>query len=436
MSLAKFAQDNDVAFFLFNFTDLLGAQRSKLVPASAVETMEQSGAGFAGFAAWLDLTPADADMFVIPDTKAVIQLPWRPEIAWVPGDPYMHGKPLDQGPRNVLKRVIALAEDRGLRMKVGVEPEFHLITADGNNISDADDTQTKPCYDQSALMRRLDLIAEICRNMEGLGWRPYQNDHEDANGQFEINWNYADALTMADQLCFFKFMVKSIAEKHGYRATFMPKPFEEITGNGCHTHISLWSTDGEDRNLFEDHADKNGQGLSVLGYQFIAGLLDNAPGLVSLTNSSVNSYKRINAKPTLSGATWSPSYISYAGNNRTHMIRIPDTGRIELRLPDSSANPYLMMAGILAAGLDGISRAAQPGPRLDVNMYTDLEAQRKAKQLPKNLLDALRSFEANSVLVDTLGEEASRSFLKLKKDEWARYSAAVSPWERENTLDC
>jgi glutamine synthetase len=436
MSLAKFAKDNEIAFFLFNFTDLLGVQRSKLVPASAVEPMEQSGAGFAGFAAWLDLTPADADMFVIPDAKAVIRLPWRPEIAWVPGDPYMHGRPLEQGPRNVLKRVIELAVDRGFRMKVGVEPEFHLISTDGSSISDANDTQIKPCYDQFALMRRLEVIAEICGSMEGLGWRPYQNDHEDANGQFEINWHYADALTMADQLCFFKFMVKSIAEKHGYRATFMPKPFEEITGNGCHTHISLWSTEDEDRNLFEDHSDKEGQGLSALGYQFIAGLLDNAPGLVSLTNSSVNSFKRINSKPTLSGSSWSPSCISFAGNNRTHMIRIPDAGRIELRLPDSSANPYLMMAGILAAGIDGISRQAHPGPRMDNNMYTDPKAQREARQLPKNLLDALRSFEASSVLRDALGEELSQSFLKLKTDEWNRYSAAVSQWERENTLDC
>jgi glutamine synthetase type III len=435
MSLAKFAKDNGIAFFLFNFTDLLGVQRSKLVPTSAVEPMEQSGAGFAGFAAWLDLTPADADMFVIPDAGSVIQLPWRGDVAWVAGDPYMHGAPLDQGPRNVLKRVIAQAEQRGLHMKVGVEPEFHLISADGRSISDSDDTQSKPCYDQSALMRRLDVIAEICTSMETLGWRPYQNDHEDANGQFEINWHYADALTMADQLCFFKFMVKSIAEKHGYRATFMPKPFEDLTGNGCHTHISLWSA-GDGQNLFEDLSDSEGQGLSKLAYQFIAGLLDNAQGLVSLTNSSVNSYKRINAKPTHSGATWSPNSISYAGNNRTHMIRIPDAGRIELRLPDSSANPYLMMAGILAAGLDGISREAHPGARIDANMYTDLEAQREAKQLPKNLLDALRSFESNSVLGDALGKEFSRSFIKLKNDEWSRYCASISPWERENTLDC
>jgi glutamine synthetase len=436
MSLAKFAKDKDIAFFLFNFTDLLGIQRAKLVPASAIGRMEQSGAGFAGFAAWLHLTPADTDMFVMPDVEAVIRLPWRPEIAWVPGDPYMHGSPLEQAPRNALKRVIRLAKDRGFRMKVGVEPEFHLITPDGSNISDPDDTQIKPCYDQAALMRRLDVIAEICRSMEGLGWRPYQNDHEDANGQFEINWDYADALTMADQLCFFKFMVKSIAERHGYRATFMPKPFEERTGNGCHTHLSLWSTDDVDRNLFEDHSDKEGQGLSSLGYQFLAGLLDNAPGLVGLTNSSVNSYKRINAKPTLSGATWAPSSISFAGNNRTHMIRIPDAGRIELRLPDSSANPYLMMAAILAAGLDGISRKAHPGPRMDSNMYTDLDAQREARQLPQNLMDALRSFEANSVLRDALGEELSGAFLKLKRDEWNRYSSSVSQWERENTLDC
>ncbi len=240
----------------------------------------------------------------------------------------------------------------------GVEPEFHLINADGSAISDHRDTQEKPCYDQSAIMRRFDVISEICSTMTGLGWGPYQNDHEDANGQFEINWNYNDALTTADQLCFFKFMVKSIAEKHGLRATFMPKPFINLTGNGCHVHLSVWDASGE-KNLFHDP--KGEMGLSKLAYHFLGGLMHHAEALVAITNPTVNSYKRINAPVTLSGATWSPNTVTFGGNNRTHMVRIPDEGRTEFRLPDGAANPYLMMAGILAAGVHGVEAKMDPG---------------------------------------------------------------------------
>ena len=213
--LAEYAKDNAVRFFLFNFTDLFGTQRAKLVPAEAVANMQRSGAGFAGFATWLNMTPAHPDLFVMPDATSVLQLPWKPEVAWVAGDPWMDGKPVAQAPRIVLKGLIEKAAKQGLKLMAGVEPEFHLINADGSSISDHRDTQEKPCYDQSAIMRRFDVIAEICSTMIKLGWAPYQNDHEDANGQFEINWNFNDALTTADQLSFFKFMVKSIAEESG-----------------------------------------------------------------------------------------------------------------------------------------------------------------------------------------------------------------------------
>ncbi len=220
IDLEKYAKENGVKFFLMNFTDLFGTQRSKLVPTQAIAGMQESGAGFAGFASWLDMTPAYPDMFAIPDSDAVIQLPWKPELAWVPGDLYIDGKKVEQAPRNVLQTVIAKATEKGIRMKAGVEPEFHLINEDGTDISDDRDTQVKPCYDQSALMRRYDVISEICTHMITLGWGPYQNDHEDANGQFEINWNFYDSLKTADQMCFFRFMVKSIAEKHGMYAIF------------------------------------------------------------------------------------------------------------------------------------------------------------------------------------------------------------------------
>ena len=431
--LASFARDSDVKYFLFNFTDLFGVQRAKLVPAEAAGDMQRSGAGFAGFAAWLDFTPAHPDMFVLPDPATVIQLPWKPEVAWVAGDCWMNDEPVAQAPRNVLKRLMAEAKGRGMLMKAGVEPEFHLIEPDGSDISDPRDVQEKPCYDQSAVMRRYDVIGDICSTMTSLGWGPYQNDHEDANGQFEINWDFNDALTTADQLCFFKFMVKSIAENHGLRATFMPKPFSHLTGNGCHVHVSVWDVESGSNRF----GDEGGElGLSAEAYHFVGGLLEHGQALAAITNPTVNSYKRINAPPTLSGATWSPSSITFGGNNRTHMIRIPDDGRIELRLPDGAANPYLLMSVILAAGMDGVEREIPSGKRLDIDMYTEGHKVEGTKRLPLNLLDALRALEADERLTAALGAEFSDAYLKLKHDEWNKFARTLTPWERENTLDC
>ena len=379
------------------------------------------------------MTPAHPDLFVIPDAATVIPLPWKPEVAWVAGDPWMDGKPLAQAPRLVLKGLIEKAAQKGFKLMAGVEPEFHLINADGSQISDHRDTQEKPCYDQSAIMRRFEVIAEICTTMINLGWGPYQNDHEDANGQFEINWNFNDALTTADQLAFFKFMVKSIAEKHGFRATFMPKPFANLTGNGCHVHISVWDKPGQ-KNLFHD---KKGElGLSSLAYNFLGGLMHHAEALAAITNPTVNSYKRINASTTLSGATWSPNTITFGGNNRTHMVRVPDEGRIELRLADGAANPYLLMSVILAAGLHGIDEKMDPGKRLDIDMYAEGHKVKDAKKLPLNLLDALRNYGKDTYLKQQLGTEFSEAYIKLKTKEWNSYCRHLSPWEKETTLDC
>ena len=430
--LDEFAKENGVKFFLFNFTDLFGVQRAKLVPASAVGGMQESGAGFAGFATWLDMTPAHPDMFVMPDPESVIQLPWKPEIAWVAGDPWMEGEPVAQAPRNVLKALVTAALDQDRNLMVGVEPEFHLIDADGKDISDPRDTQSKPCYDQSALMRRYEVIAEICGHMEAMGWGPYQNDHEDANGQFEINWDFTPALVTADRLAFFKFMVKEIAAAHGFRATFMPKPFAHLTGNGCHAHISLWSRDGKKNHFAGDDE----MGLSPECYHFVGGLMAHASGLCALSNPTVNSYKRINAPVTTSGATWSPNAISYGGNNRTHMIRIPDAGRIELRLADGSANPYLLMAAILAAGGLGLEGQLDPGPRMDVDAYAEPNKMRRAKKLPLNLLDALRALRSDKALGASLGEEFTKAYVKLRMQEWDEYCRHLTEWERINTLDC
>jgi glutamate---methylamine ligase len=430
VNLVQAAKEKNIKYFLISYTDLIGTQRAKLVPAEAIGTMAKNGAGFAGFATWLDMTPADPDVFAIPDPDSLIQLPWKPEVGWLAADPWMNGKPVEQAPRNLLKTVIARAAESGLQLKSGVECEFFLISPDGASVKDSADRQAKPCYDQSALMRRYDVISEICDGMLKLGWNPYQNDHEDANGQFEMNWDYGDALVTADRHAFFKYMVKSIAEKHDMRATFMPKPFSHLTGNGCHIHVSLWKGD---HNLFED---EHGElGISEQGYNFIGGIIHSADALAAILNPTVNSYKRINAPRTLSGATWSPSSVTYSGNNRTHMIRIPEAGRFELRLADGAVNPYAMQAAILAAGLDGIQGKRDPGKRLDINMYTEGHLAGEVKRLPLNLLDALRALQDSKLLNESLGEYVP-AYLKLKHQEWNDFSRHLTDWERETTLDC
>lgn len=430
--LAAFAKEKGVKYFMVSFTDLFGAQRAKLVPAQAIADMQEEGAGFAGFASWLDMTPAHADMLAVPDPSSVIQLPWKREVAWVAANLVMEDELVEQAPRNVLNRLLARAEADGLRVKTGVEAEFFLLTPEGTEISDPYDRAEKPCYDQQAVMRRYDVIAEICDYMLELGWGPYQNDHEDANGQFEMNWEFDDALRTADKHSFFKFMVKSVAEKHGYRATFMPKPVEGLTGNGCHVHVSVWDKAGI-TNAFAD--DSMELGLSARGRHFLGGIMKHASAMAAITNPTVNSYKRINAPRTLSGASWAPNTITWTGNNRTHMVRVPGPGRFELRLPDGAANPYLLQAVIIAAGLSGLASEADPGPRYDIDMYAEGHTIKDAPRLPLNLLDALRGLEADTALTEAMGSEFSEAFLKLKRQEWNSYVSHFSQWERDNTLD-
>ena len=435
--LAKFAKDKGVKYFMISYTDLFGGQRAKLVPAQAIKEMQTDGAGFAGFATWLDMTPAYPDMLAVPDPETVIQLPWKPEVAWVAANCVMEGEEVAQAPRNVLRKLVAEAASEGLHVKTGIEAEFFLLTPEGTEISDPADTAEKPCYDQQAVMRRYDVISEICDYMLDLGWGPYQNDHEDANGQFEMNWEFADALVTADRHSFFKFMVKSVAEKHGLRATFMPKPIEGLTGNGCHAHISVWDAKGK-TNVFatEKGSGPTGElGLSEQGAQFLGGIMKHATAMAAITNPTVNSYKRINAPRTTSGATWAPNSVTWTGNNRTHMVRVPGPGRFELRLPDGATNPYLLQAVIIAAGLSGIRTKADPGKRHDIDMYAEGHTVTDAPKLPLNLLDAIRAFDADVGLKEMLGAEFSASFIKMKHQEWHSYVSHFSSWERDNTLD-
>ena len=417
---------------MISFTDIFGGQRAKLVPTEAIVEMEKEGAGFAGFATWLDMTPAHPDMLAVPDSSSVIQLPWKKEVAWVAANCVMEDKLVKQAPRNVLNSLISEAKDNGLRVKTGIEAEFFLLTPDGGKISDPYDTAEKPCYDQQAVMRRYDVISEICDYMLDLGWGPYQNDHEDANGQFEMNFEFDDALITADKHSFFKFMVKSVAEKHDLRATFMPKPIEGLTGNGCHAHISVWDLKGKN-NVFIDE-DKE-LGLSNQGRNFLGGIMKHASALAAITNPTINSYKRINAPRTTSGATWAPNTVTWTGNNRTHMVRVPGPGRFELRLADGAVNPYLLQSVIIAAGLSGLKTNANPGKRWDIDMYQEGHKVKGAPKLPLNLLDAIRFFEKDKGLQNSLGKEFSDAYIKLKMQEWNSFISHFSTWEKENTLD-
>jgi glutamine synthetase len=430
--LAKYAAEKGIKYFMISYTDLFGGQRAKLVPAQAINDMAVDGAGFAGFATWLDLTAAHPDMMAVPDPSSVIQLPWKKEVAWLASNCVMEGKPVNQAPRNVLINLVNEAAKEGLRVKTGVEPEFFLLTPEGDRVADPYDNAEKPCYDQQAMMRQYDVISEVCDYMLELGWEAYQNDHEDATGQYEMNWKYDDVLQTADKHSFFKFMMKSVAEKHGLRATFMPKPFKGLTGSGCHAHISVWNLEGT-KNAFSD--DTKELGLSDRGRNFLGGIMKHASALAAICNPTVNSYKRINAPRTSSGATWAPNTVTWTGNNRTHMVRVPGPGRFELRLPDGAANPYLMQAVILAAGLDGVRTQADPGKRWDIDMYTQGHTVKGAPKLPLNMLDALREYDKDKTLKSMMGEEFSAAYLKLKHKEWHSFVSHFSRWEHENTLD-
>ena len=439
-NLADIARKKKIKYFLISFVDFFGVLRAKLVPTQAIKIMQKDGAGFGGFAAYLDMPPSDPDVLAMPDPKSLIQLPWKPEVGWLASDLWIHGKPVDASPRVMLKNQIKALSKKNMSMKSGVECEYFLINKEGTALADPNDIASKPCYDQSALMRQYDIIKEICDYMIQLGWGPYQNDHEDANGQFEMNWDFSECLQTADRHTFFKFMVRSVAEKHGVRATFMPKPFTNRTGNGCHAHISLWNKSG--KNLFLNK--KDSLGLSNLAYNFMGGIINSAQALSAWFNPTINSYKRINAPVTRSGATWSPNTVTYSDNNRTHMIRVPGSGRFELRLMDGSANPYLMQAGILAAGLDGMNNKRKAGKPVFLNMYEESHKLKNVKKLPLSLPESLELLRNNTVLNKAFSKEIIQSYLTLKNRELDNYKKSegaikldtVTKWEKDNTLDC
>jgi glutamine synthetase len=439
----KLFEEKNIKFFLMSFVDMHGTPRAKLVPAECLSDVAEGAAGFAGFAVdGVGQGPHDPDLSCVPKfDSTVFPLPWKPGLAWMAGNLQMNGDDWDYCPRTILSRSIADAAAKGFQLKLGVEPEFFLV--EKNNVgqiavADSGDSLAKPCYSQQALLRNADFLMTLIGYMNELGYGVYQNDHEDANGQFEVNWRFSDALTTADQVTFFKFMVKALAEEKGLHATFMPKPFGNLTGNGAHMHLSLWDVEGKD-NLFLDKSDA--RGLSSLAWSFTAGILNHAKALSALTSPSVNSYKRFGARSPRSGATWAPIFISHGGNNRTMMIRVPAPGRIEYRIADGSSNPYLAATAVLAAGMDGIARGLKVGESQEGNLFllsASQGAERGLQQVPHNLGEALEELEKDDVLLEALGRDYGKAYLEAKYEEWDSYlaatSTAVSQWELDRYL--
>jgi glutamine synthetase len=433
-SLAARARADNVEFVLAMFVDLAGKPCAKLVPVEAADQLESAGAGFAGFAVGLlGQLPSDPDVLAMPDPRSYMPVPFiQPGLAIVHCDPHVNGRPWPYAPRVILRSALDRAAAAGYDLMVGAEVEYFLVRRDDDGtlrVADARDTAAQPCYDARGLTRMYDHLTAVSRALNTLGWGNYANDHEDANGQFEQNFAYADALTTADRVITLRYLVSVLAEQRGMTATFMPKPFTDRTGSGLHLHLSLWR-DGSP--LFCDAADARGLGLSALAYSFIGGLLAHAAGLQAVIGPTVNSYKRTGATSTRSGATWSPRAASYGGNDRTHFLRVPDGDRVELRGADGSANPYLAAAAALAAGLDGAARGLDPGAP-----GVPGEPASGGVPLPPTLLHAVDALQADSVVagaLDAAGPGVSDYFAQVKREEFFAWHSQVSRWETDHYL--
>jgi glutamine synthetase len=440
----RIVKDNGIEFLFAQFVDMHGKPSAKLVPAHHLDDLLTDGAGFAGFAAGdLGQGPDDPDMIAMPDPTTLTILPWRPTVARLACDVTVEGQPWPYCPRTILRNALTRIAEQGYEMRIGAELEYFLLrrAPDGSlQLADPLDTLEQPCYDMRALTRNLDFVSEVATAVTGLGWDNYATDHEDANGQFEQNFQFDDALRTCDRAIFFRYMVESLAQQRGLIATFMPKPFANLTGNGCHFHVSLWK-DGENAFARDPADDPRGLGLSELGYHFIGGLMAHAKAYIAVTAPTVNSYKRLVVGAPTSGATWAPAYVSYGYNNRTQMLRVPGAGRVEDRTVDGSCNPYLGAAAMLAAGMDGVARSLDPGSHNDANLYTMSIADRQSagiEMLPANLLDATRELEADTVLREALGTTRRGDyvdyFIEVKRREWQAAHEQVTQWELERYL--
>ncbi len=408
---------------LVQFTDLHGVAKGKLVPLVHLDEVLSTGAGFAGPSIWgtgLPRTGPRAEYYARGDAGTAMPLPWMPGVARIVGDGFVAGEPFDACPRQVLKRALARLAGHGLSLRTGIEPEFFLLRREGAAWVPADDHDRldKPSYDLKSLPRQGGFLHELSVALVACGLDVLQVDHEDAHGQYELNFAYGDALISADRLMLFKLAAHALAEARGMVFSMMPKPFANQPGSGLHFHVSLWR--GE-------------QPAEGVARAFIAGVLAHAPALTALAAPTVNSYKRLTVGESLSGTTWAPAYVAHGPNNRTALVRtLP--GRFEWRLPDASANPYLATAALVAAGLDGIERGLDPGPACTDDLFALSLAQireRGISLLPQSLGDAVTALEADPVVCAALGPVLAAEFVRLKRAEWTDYARHVSAWELE-----
>jgi len=433
-----FLEKHGIRYVLAQFVDIHGSAKGKSVPVSHLEDILTTGAGFAaGGVFGLGLGPHEGEYIVVGDLTTLTVLPWAPGYARVMGSGTVNGKPHALDPRNILARQVARLAERGWVFNTGLEPEFSLFRRgpDGSiGPMDETDTLQKPAYDYRGLARNSVFLDRLTETLQAVGVDVYQIDHEDANGQYEINFRYADAMATADNVHFFKMAAGEIAHQLGAICSFMPKPRSDTTGNGMHVHCSM--ADAEGRNLFQDKTDPSGMGLSKMAYHFLGGLLHHARPLTALLAPSVNSYKRLVTGRTISGTTWAPVFVAYGDNNRSAMVRVP-YGRLEVRTGDSGMNQYLATAAIIAAGLDGIDRELDPGAPHNVNFYAltpEEVAAMGVGGLPRNLQEAIDELAGSQLFKEQIGAGFLKEFIDLKQAEWTDYHLHVSDWERQRYL--
>lgn len=429
----KFLEDNNVRYLLAQFVDIHGCAKTKSVPASCLQDVVEKGAGFAGFAVCgLGMEPHGPDFMARGDLSTLSLVPWQPGYARLACNGHVNDVPYPYDSRVVLLKQIQRLKEKGWTLYTGLEPEFSLFKRgeDGELLTvDKSDNLAKPCYDYKGLSRSREFLERLVEALQAVDFDIYQIDHEDANGQFEINYTYSDALTSADRFTFVRMAAGEIANELGMVCSFMPKPHADRPGNGMHFHLSIQDQDGNQ--IFSDDSDPQGLGLSTIAYHFLGGLLHHARALCAFAAPTVNSYKRLVVGGSNTGATWAPVFSTYGDNNRSAMVRVP-FGRLEYRLPDAGCNPYLVHAALIAAGLDGVSRQLDPGTAQNINLYALTEDERQKKGieiLPQSLKEAVDALEENSILRESIGPEIVDEFIKVKREEWSEYSRHVSSWE-------
>jgi glutamine synthetase len=437
-SLKRELVGKGVKYCLGAYVDIHGVPKGKFVPIEHFEHFAHGSELYTGYALdGLGQAPNDDEISSVPDLDGIVQLPWRPEVAWMPADNHFHGQPYPLNTRVLLRNVLADAAKLGFVFNLGIECEIYVLKQDERGhlvVPNPDDNLEKSCYDVKRFLDAFPWLDDMVSTMNGLGWDVYSFDHEDGNSQFEFDFKFADALTMADRYIFFRQMAKALGEKHGFLATFMPKPFADKTGNGAHFNMSLGDL-VKGRNLFaiEPKQDPRGLGLSPLGYSFVAGILRHGRALCAVLAPTVNSYKRLIRRGAMSYYSWAPVFNSFGTNNRTNSVRIPmGGGRCESRNADSSCNPYLAAALVLAAGLEGVREELNPGEPHHENLYelTPAElANAGVEELPRTLAEAVDAFEQDPFVEKILGTELRNEFIKYKRAEWQDYHQSVSQWE-------